>query len=878
MRRLLTIVLSLVSTMAFAQSSDFFTPSRQNSLRLPSVPLIANDPYFCLWSPYDKLYEGTTTYFSGAPKSITGVLRVDGECFRFMGVNLTTVIPMATETKWTAKYTRTTPSGTWHAANYDDSSWQTGKGAFGGGDGAYGNIGTEWAGHDTDVYIRRTFTLDEVEADGEYSMVYKHDDVCEFYLNGELIVKHGNEWNTDGRTVSIPASKLRVGENVMAVHCHNTTGGAYLDFGIFKNTMNTAEQTSVNVLATQTYYNFTCGAVDLSLVFTSPQLIDDLETQSFPATFISYNVKSNDGKDHDVQLYIGASAQLAANTSGQETVTTRTKAGNYVFAKGGTTRQEVLRTTGDGMIDWGYFYMYGELNDNQNITIGTQSEVMNTFQTSGEIAAAQSNMTMPGGQYPAMAYIHKLGTVGSEAVSSRMMMAYDDISSIEYMGAKLKAYWTTLNKRVTFTNKMKSFFQDYESLMSRCRALDERIYDDGKASGGVKYAELLSGTFRQTMAAHKLVADSEGNLLWMSRENNSGGFINTVDITYPSAPLFFVYNPELVRGMMTPQFDYAATGKWTKPFAAHDLGTYPKGNGQTYGGDMPVEESADMVILAAVLQKITNNTDYTLKYWDLLTTWTDYLVENGKDPENQLCTDDFMGHSSRNINLALKASMGVLSYIELAKMLGKNDVAEEYEKKVKPMISYWKTGAMTRTTPVHSRLNFGGTNDSWSGKYNMVWDVMWNWNRFEEQRLADMAFYQTKMLRYGLALDSRGDYNKNDWHIWIASMSQTDEEFQSYMTPMWNYANETITRVPLSDYHNANTGERQGFMARPVVAGYWMKVMMDKFRKGELTNGIIPNVSSDTSCNDTGIYNLLGQKLSHEHHGINIIGGRKLLK
>ena len=132
-------------------------------------------------------------------------------------------------------------------------------------------------------------------------------------------------------------------------------------------------------------------------------------------------------------------------------------------------------------------------------------------------------------------------------------------------------------------------------------------------------------------------------MLWFSKENNSNGCVNTVDLTiHPHH--YFGYNPELQKAMMTSIFEYSASGRWNKPFPAHDLGTYPIANGQVYGGDMPIEEGGNMVILAAAISKIEGNADYVKKYWDLLTTWTNYLVEYGQDPENQLCTDDFAGH------------------------------------------------------------------------------------------------------------------------------------------------------------------------------------------------------------------------------------------
>jgi hypothetical protein len=68
-------------------------------------------------------------------------------------------------------------------------------------------------------------------------------------------------------------------------------------------------------------------------------------------------------------------------------------------------------------------------------------------------------------------------------------------------------------------------------------------------------------------AAHKLVYDENGDVLYISKECFSNGCAATVDVSYPSIPLFLCYNPELVRGMMRPIFRFARTDEWEFDFS-----------------------------------------------------------------------------------------------------------------------------------------------------------------------------------------------------------------------------------------------------------------------------------------------------------------------
>ena len=736
--------------------------------------------------------------------------------------------------RWEAAYTNSQPSNGWQEFQFDDSNWKKGKAAFGSRD--MERIHTEWKGDNTDIYIRRTFDFNEPNIAEDIYLIYSHDDVFELYLNGEKLVSTGLVWknNVYLKLSEEAKKKLRKGKNVIAAHCHNTTGGSYVDFGLFREKENAvkfaneAVQKSVDVLATSTYYTFTCGPVELDVVFTAPQLIDDLDLLSTPINYVSYHVRSLDKKTHDVQFYMETTPELAINESNQPTVARTLSKNGISYVEAGSIDQPICDRRGDLICaDWGYAYLASTNGSGKSVSLGDYYGMKESFVKNGTLATTKTKWTTRKEEdNPAMAYVHNLGSVSNSGKEGFMMLGYDDIYSIEYMYEKRMGYWKHDGK-VTIFDAFEKLRDNYQAIMERCRAFDELIYDDAEKAGGKKYAEICSASYRQVISAHKLFTDKEGNLLWFSKENNSNGCVNTVDLTYPSAPLFLVYNPELQKAMMTSIFEYSASGRWNKPFPAHDLGTYPIANGQVYGGDMPIEEGGNMVILAAAISKIEGNADYVKKYWDLLTTWTNYLVEYGQDPENQLCTDDFAGHWAHNANLSVKAIMGVAGYSEMAHMLGLYDVAEKYAGIAKKMAVKWEEMANEGN---HYRLAFDREN-TWSQKYNMIWDKMWNLNLFPNNVIdKEVSYYLTKQNPYGLPLDSRKEYTKSDWIMWTAAMSSDLETFKKFIDPLYKYINETTSRVPISDWHHTDSGEWVGFKARSVIGGYWMQVLMDKTR------------------------------------------------
>lgn len=811
---------------------DFFEPAATNELRAPAYPLITIDPYTSAWSFTDQLNEDPVRHWTGKPNQLVGALRVDGKTYRFMGVEdipLTVFLPTAASERWDATYTEKSPNGNWTAYDYNDSSWEKGKAAF--GTPEMKNLSTVWKSKD--IWVRRTFELSEDYSGEKVYLEYSHDDIFELYINGVQVVATDYCWN-DNVLLELPEdakATLKPGKNIIAAHCHNRIGGGLVDFGLFRKEnigdvfTTKAVQKSVTVMPTQTYYTFDCGPVELDLVFTSPLLLDDLQLMSTPVNYISYQVRSADGKAHDVQVYIDATPQWAQNTPDQIMVEKdypgKDGTGEIAYCRMGTAEQSVLGKKGDDVrIDWGYFYIAAEKTPPVNIGRGNYFEKKKQFAEEGtaNMVGIPDPKISTGGYV--MAFSEDLGQVTSPA-SGFVMIAYDDLYSIQYFNENRMAYWKQDGK-VDIIQALEKANKAYPTVMERCRKFDAQMMTDAEKAGNKQYAELCAMAYRQSIAAHKLVTDKEGNLLFLSKENFSNGSIGTVDITYPSAPLYLIYNLELLKGMMNPIFYYSESGKWNKPFAAHDVGTYPLANGQTYGGDMPVEESGNMLILTTAIALREGNAEYAKKHWDVLTTWANYLLKEGLDPENQLCTDDFAGHFAHNTNLSIKAIMGIAGYGKLAAMLGKNDIAEKYTGEAKEMARKW---ILMANAWDHYRLTFDQPN-TWSQKYNMIWDKLFGTGIFPtEVAQKEMDYYLTKQNKYGLPLDIRRTYTKSDWILWTACLTDNMSDFDQLVAPVYKYVNETTTRMPMSDWYETTDGKSVGFRARSVVGGYFMKML-----------------------------------------------------
>lgn len=560
-----------------------------------------------------------------------------------------------------------------------------------------------------------------------------------------------------------------------------------------------AKLTSLTVTPTTTCLVSEAGGVQLETSFAAPAFPGDTDLMSMPITLVRFRLSALDGAAHQVKLRLHLSDRFCYDGEIRPAMFSDAFTLNgHAAAWCGQAGQKPLSHSGDHVtIDWGYLYLTAEADVKP---VGDGLEMTWEGAAEGEV---------------------------------RAVIAYDDIASINYFGDLCKAWYR--RNGATIVDAIVRTMAGFDAIMADCAALDAQVLADAEKVGGAAYAKVVCAAWRQTLAAHKLIATPKGDMALLSKENDSNGCIGTVDVSYPSIPMFLRYNPELVNALCRPVLEFASMPVWQEDFAPHDVGRYPNATGQVYAArrrvkngethplyylypagtdvydpryQMPVEEAGNMLVMLEAAIEYGADRSLADQYRGLLDQWVQYLLRYGEDPGEQLCTDDFAGHLAHNSNLAAKAMVGVACY-------GRLTGDASYEEQAKAMAARFaeKTG-MNGNTP----LTLDGK--GWSMKYNLLWDKVLKLGLLPESfYAAETSSYLPRINRYGLPLDSRADYTKSDWICWTAALADDMQVREALLAPIALMLQETTSRVPFSDWYDTKTGRYQAFIARSVQGG-----------------------------------------------------------
>lgn len=600
------------------------------------------------------------------------------------------------------------------------------------------------------------------------------------------------------------------------------------------------QQTKLEITSYETKYEFKSEWFDLKVSFISPLLLDKLEILSNPTTILSYEILPKVNADFEISLFINEEISYNAHLGRKQVRTDILKYDDMELCYLGVDDQRVLSHSADKIgADWGYYYLSGE-----SCHILSNKE-LNSY-LNKKVVLEEINDT----------YIVSV----NKNLSGNIYLAFDDIISIYYFGTPLKGYYFKDGK--TIINAIFETRQNIDDIKKMIETFDFNLVEKTK-NYHHSYINILRAALRQSIGSHKLV-EHQDKLLWLSKECSSAGCVATVDVSFPSIPLFLLYNPKLVLGMLYPIFEFALMDAWPYEFAPHDAGMYPYLNGQYYGinvqkgkyqnsidfnngllgvlppyylypknsnlykfeRQMPIEESSNMLILSALVLQNGVGKEAVENYFGLLTKWADYIYDKGLIPENQLCTDDFTGHLDKNVNLSIKGTIALASFDIIAKELGKR-ISPKYMNEAK------KRANEIQKNKNHLPLVFGGDEQTFSLKYNFYPDIILKTNLFNHEVIErEIDFYLLKANQYGIPLDNRNTNTKSDWLMWVCAIT-TNKKAQDYIINSIDlFLKNTPRRIPFSDWYDTITAtlplKDDEFHNRAVQGGLFAPLLKDE--------------------------------------------------
>lgn len=611
-------------------------------------------------------------------------------------------------------------------------------------------------------------------------------------------------------------------------------GTAYAFLGAIalpnSNPLPTMREISVDVTATQSRFVLQQAGVEVALGFLSPVEAADLPRQSVPLSYVTVSAHSIDGDRHDVSVYLDISGEWASGDSGRQIgwnqQSYRAGSSSMITLDCALTDPQVLTENGD-TAQWGTTVW--STQDRAGLTWQIDSDVDTRRQFIGNgVLTKTVDSRQPraiNDAYPVFAFALDLGAVGKKPATP-FVLSIGQVRepAVSYLGTSLPPLWKSYYPN--WQAMVGSFHADFPAAVGRADDLDARIAKDAERAGGKRYAALCALALRQAYGGTELVSHN-GEPWAFLKEISSDGNVSTVDVTYPCMPVFLYADPSYLALILTPILEYAETGGWPKTFAEHDLGSsYPNASGHNDGNeeDMPVEESANMLIMTAAYLASAGTKDrivFATKHYAILKQWADYLVDNALDPGNQNQTDDFTGFIAHSVNLALKGIVGIGAMGQIATAAGKPADATSYSATAHDYIGQWVTKA-TDSSGAHLKLTYD-QDGTWSLKYNGYADRLLGLGLIPSAVAEkEAAWYLSRANTYGVPLDLRHTYTKGDWEMWTAAWLEDQPDIRDVLIDgVYEFANTSARRVPTSDWYDTVTGATVGFQARPVVGGFF---------------------------------------------------------
>ncbi|KAF2216730.1 hypothetical protein CERZMDRAFT_31899 [Cercospora zeae-maydis SCOH1-5] len=615
----------------------------------------------------------------------------------------------------------------------------------------------------------------------------------------------------------------------------------------------TVKQTAFEYTSTRSIFTMDIdGKVSMNITFLSPVSPTDKEKQGLPVSYVSVNVQSSDGGDHDVSIYTDISAEWTSGDRSKVAEWSRGTArgmgaaadhANVAYHKVWRQEQQEFSEDAD-QAAWGNWYYTTEDSTQLTFQSGADVNVRKQFTETGTLANTDdTNFRAIKEAFPVFAFAKDLGSVGNQNVETLFTITLLQRNSVQFATGvnqiqSMPAYWRAVYGDDELS-AVATMYSDYYDGSVSCSALDAQVDRDARAVGGSDYATITSLAVRQAFASVQLAGTKDEHYLFLKEISSNGNF-QTVDVVFPFHPILMYLNPDWMKLILDPLFiNMEAPGLWPQDYAIHDLGEhYPNATGHPDGKAalQPLEECGNMLIMTLAYAQRTKNVDYLNTHWDSLHKWGQWLISNNSViPFNQISTDDFAGKLANQTNLALKGIIGLKAASMIADLTGRSTEAKEYDDQSRDWINQWQQlGNIRNADPPRTSLNYGD-DKSWGLLYNLYGDALVEANLVPKEIYEQQSnFYPTVQGRFGVPLDTRAKRSKNDWEMFVAAIA-SDETRDMFFSDLVKFINETPTSGPVTDLFDVDSGDyppNTGFRARPVVGGWFALLALPEGKRG----------------------------------------------
>lgn len=380
--------------------------------------------------------------------------------------------------------------------------------------------------------------------------------------------------------------------------------------------------------------------------------------------------------------------------------------------------------------------------------------------------------------------------------------------------------------------------EDFPEADAEARALDKEVASKAQSVGGGKHADIVTLSTRQVFGALDLTIPEDTldtrDIMAFVKEISSNGNVNTVDVILPISPILYVLAPEYIRLLAEPLLRYLASGAWPHNYTIHDIGShYPNATGHDDGKaePMPVEECANILLLAALHQHATGDATWTQHHAGLFQQYADYLVAHGLYPTAQLSSDDGAGVVANQTGLATKAAIALCALRPRVR----EPAILPHGPSLRPHILF-VDGVGTDPARTHFTLTQDDAR-SWALAYNLYLDAVLALDAFPASAHAMASrFYPSVRGEAGVPLDSRVGWGKTDWMMFGAATAAVVGETgvrEMFVDDVHGFLTNGRNDAPFGDNFFVSTnwsevaGEYDTYRARPVVGGHFALMALE---------------------------------------------------